>query len=157
MVFHPFLPQPHSSRERIVVASPPRSLRKRIDQLCVATAENDIVGLAREAQLSAGLLDGVLPRVMAETRQACLAEPFHQRPARTVRQSAEVERDQDALRNQRRPESGAEAEEQHSASVVRTERLHRRVVEDADRTTERRAEVDCRPAGSKVGRVFSNA
>src|SRR5262245_64149690 len=44
-------PQPHSSRECIVVASAPRSLRQRIDQLGVATAENDIVGFARQTQL----------------------------------------------------------------------------------------------------------
>src|SRR5581483_2590851 len=47
-------------------------------------------------------------------------------------------------------EPGAEAEEQHGAGAVAADRLHGRVVDDAERLAERGAVVEARPHAAQV-------
>jgi len=58
-----------------------------------------------------------------------------------------------AVDDQRGADAGAEAEEQHAAAVVAAERLHRRVVDHADRTSERAREVEADPAAAEIHRL----
>ena len=74
-----------------------------------------------------------------------------------IGQVREFHRLEHAIDDERGAESGAEAEEEHAAALVAAQRLHRRVVDDANGTPERLLEVEADPALAQVPRLASRA
>ena len=62
-----------------------------------------------------------------------------------VRQVRQFHRHDDAVGDQRGAETGAETEKQQQSALVAAERLHRGIVDDLNRTAERRLEIKADP------------
>ena len=65
----------------------------------------------------------------------------------------EFHRDEHAVANHRRPHSGAESEEEHVPAFVAPERLHRGIVDHANRATERLLEIKSDPTSAQIPRL----
>ena len=120
----------------------------------VATAEDHVVG---------GEGDGEVARPPRRAPSATRRLPTRFSPLRPsmaprvlpvlARELAELERDDHVLRDQRRADAGAEAEEEHPAAFVAAERLHRGVVDDAHRAIECGREIEADPPRTEVARL----
>src|SRR5262245_65484245 len=118
----------------------------------VTAPEHDILGLERGDQAS----DNVL-HVVSPFRQPVSLQPVHPdillERSVPVWQMAELHRLHDAVDDHRRAQSGAQPEKEHLAAAIATERLHRGVVDDLDRTRERGPIVESNPARAEVTRL----
>src|SRR6266478_3085980 len=144
------LPQTRAAKKRVSIVPTLNSLRKRIQLFRVAAAEHDVVGDQRFFQLRDREFDLALPLL--------LAKPFQTRPAKIifndcaipVWQIAEFEREDRIAPNKSRTEPGSEAEKQHPAAAVAAERLHRRVVNQADRLAQGLLKIKSDPAVAEM-------
>ena len=123
------------------------------EQPHVAAAQHHVLGGHRGAQQLGAFEHGGAPRLLTKRIQAALAEHVLERLI-LVWQVRELERDDPALVHQRGAEPRAESEKQHAAALVAAERLHRRVVEDADRHAEGGGPVEADPAVAEVPGLF---
>ena len=147
------IPRAKAAFERLVVAAAPNAPWQPVEQAHVAAAEHDVFrGHCGAQQLDAFEHD-VLPRVFAERDEAALAEQIFERLA-LVWKVRELEPDDAPVVDQRGPEPGSQADEEHAAAFIAAERLHRRIVHDADRLAESRGPVESDPALAKIPRLF---
>ena len=91
--------------------------------------------------------------LLAVCLEAGVAQSIEDRFARTIRQAAKLERDDNVLGDECGADAGAEAEEEHASAVVAAERLHRGVVDHTDWPAECSFEVEAHPAVAEVSRL----
>src|SRR4029078_3738715 len=98
-------------------------------------AEDDVIGNQRFLQQHDGTKDFALPSLFAELFQSGLAKVILDDMAVAIRQVAEFKWEYVVFPDQGGSQSGAQSQKQHSPSAITAERLHRRVIDDADRLT----------------------
>lgn len=143
------LPDAEAAGEGVAVCSPARARRECAQARRVAAAQYDVVGLEGRSQMRDRFCDQLFPALAAELDTAPFAEVVLE-CALLERQVAELHRLDDAVGDQRRSESGTEAEEEHGAALVASERLHRGVVHDPGGRAEGRLEVESDPSRAEV-------
>src|SRR5262249_24011766 len=74
-----------------------------------------------------------------------------------IRKVAEFHGEHDAIGDERRSQSGAQAEEEHLASLVAAERLHGCVVDDFHGTMEGALEIEAYPSLAEIVRFGDRA
>src|SRR5882724_2355587 len=108
-------------------------MRQLIQSLRASAAENDIIGNQRFLQQHDGTKDFAFPSLFATLFQSRLPAIILDAVAVAVRQIAELELEHVAFPDQGRSKSGAQSKKQHPPATITTERLHRGIIDDADR------------------------
>src|SRR5581483_6251905 len=151
------VPEEEAPAERILVRAEPHVLRQLVDELRVAAAEHDVVRLQRGRERGDRSDDILAPALLAAALEGGVADVFLERLL-SIRKVAELHRLHETARHECRAEPGAETEEEHRAgTVVAAERLHRGIVHDARRLTERCAEVEADPPAPEVDGIADDA
>src|SRR4029453_138560 len=128
-------------------------MRKLIQFLRAAAAENHIIGNKRFLQQHDGTEDFAFPLLFAELFQSRLAEVILDDVVVTIREIREPEWEHVAFPNQRRSKSGAQYKKQHPPTTITAERLHRGVIDNADRFAQRLLKIESCPARPKMLRL----
>src|SRR5215471_18163318 len=113
-----------------------------INLLRVAASKDDIVRLQGGDHTIDDVLDPSLPFPFTQPLQACCSDVMLERLAVPVRQMCEFHWLQVAIDNHRGAKSRTEPEEQHSAPLVTSERLHQSVVDNLGWSLERLFEIE---------------
>jgi hypothetical protein len=92
------------------------------------------------------------PGLVPSTLSCFVAEVLDQRLATVPVEGSELERHNHAIRDQRRSETGPKPEKEHAAALVAAQRLHDRIVDDANGAIEGAFEVEVYPAAGEVPR-----
>src|SRR5436190_24122743 len=108
-------------------------MRQLIQSLRAAAAENHIIGDKRFLQQHDGAKDFAFPSLFAELFQSRLAEIILDDVAVAVRQIAELKWEHFAFPDQGRTQSGAQSKKQHPPAAITAKRLHRGIIDNADR------------------------
>src|SRR5206468_10343887 len=116
-------PEAEPAEERVLVVSEAAVRRELVQLSGVAAAEHDVVRLQRVRQVLDRLEDRLPPALEAAVLEPALADVVLERGL-AEGEMPELHRCDDALEDHRRPESRAEAEEEHPTALVRPERLH---------------------------------
>src|SRR5262249_247181 len=102
-------------------------------------------GLQRGNKTLNDVLNVLSPLLLAVFLQSANAHIVFVR-AFLVRQMTELHGLDNAVDDERRPQSGAEPEKQHLPAFIAAERLHRRIVQDLGWPLECRFKVEAEPA-----------
>src|SRR5207302_10572648 len=145
--------QPEPADEGVGVVAEPSSGRRFFEFRDIATADDDVFRTERGPQALDYVYDALAPSRLTQTLEPADADVVFERPVLLVREMRELHRFENSVDDERRAETGSEAEEQHATAAVTAERLHRRVVHHLHRTAEGAAEVEAHPAGSEVPRL----
>ena len=100
-----------------------------------------------------GLVHVLLPALVARLLPRFLGEARLERRALGERDQPELDGDDRVIRHERRPDAGAEADEQHPSALVAGEGLERGVVDDAHGPVEGALEVRVEPSPAQVQRL----
>src|SRR5438034_5052948 len=101
----------------------------------VAAAEDDVFRLERGDQTTDEVRDVLPPLRQPVLREPAQSDIVLERPV-AVWQVAQLHGFHDALDDHGGAEPGAESEEEQLAATVASERLHRGIVDDLDRTSQ---------------------
>src|SRR5881275_1988170 len=101
----------------------------------VAAAEDDVFRLERGDQTTDDVRDVTPPLCQPVLLQPAHSDIVLERPVE-IRQVAQLQWFHDALDDDGGAEPGAESEEEQLAAAVASERLHRGIVDDLDRTSQ---------------------
>src|SRR6266576_3908605 len=127
------MPEANADEKCVSVMSQLDSFLHSIQFLRAAATENHIIGNQRFLQQHDGTKDFAFPLLFPELFQSRLAEVILDDVVVTVRQIAELEWEHVAFPDQGRTQSGAQSKKQHPPTTITAERLHRGVIDDADR------------------------
>ena len=139
-------PTGESRRRNALALSPARHVRRQLLQLRdVASAEDDVVRFERgdQARHDVGDVVAAISSCRSAPGRAARRSP-RRLPSCTAGGPAPSARR--CRRRSGRAEPGAQAQEQHLPALVAAQRLHGGVVDDLDRTTERRLRNRSRPS-----------
>ena len=151
------LPQPHTTKNGILIRTARGRLR-HLDELSrVAAAEHNAITEQRSTEEIAHLVHMLLPAHVAQFFQAGVAEVLLVALLFPIWQVRDLQRLHAPVFNDRRSEARAEAEEQHAAAGVAAECLHGGVVDAPDRLAERLLEIEGGPASADVHRLTERA
>src|SRR6185437_644974 len=146
------VPEPEPADEGVLVVSPARDRRQLVELVRPAAAEHDIVGLDRRHERRDRLEHFLPPLFLADPLERPLADVVLERLL-LERQVAELHRQDDTVRDQRRAEAGAEPEEEHPSTLVAADRLHDGIVDEPRRHAEDAFVVEADPALAEVDRL----
>ena len=118
----------------------------------VASSENYIVRFKSGDHAGHNICDIAPPFLLASVFE-CFAAHIVLVRELLVREVAQFHWLHNAVHNQGRTEARAQTEEQHLASLVAPQGLHRRIVHDSDRTAESSFKIKADPPGGQVMRV----
>src|SRR5438552_17332870 len=94
------------------------------------------------------------PALLPQTREPRGADKFLVRATVPIREVRKLERDLHAFDDEGGAQSGTESKEEHPpAAGIVAERLHRRVVQHAQRPAERLGKVEAHPPGRQIVRL----
>ena len=144
------VPEAKAAEERELVVPALRVRRQFVELLDAAAPDHDVVGLHRVSQQLDHLEHELAPLLLPPLLERALADVVLERPV-PKRKVGELQGVGEAVADECGAEAGAQAEEEHAAAVVASERLHDRVVHDLRRSAERALEVEVDPAFAKVG------
>src|SRR5204862_1009844 len=102
--------------------------RELFELLRSAAADDDIVGLEGCGEAGHDVEHGLAPLLLALPREHAFGDVVLERLL-PIREMSELERLDDAVRDQRRPEAGADPEEEHPAAVTKHRRLDSSVLD----------------------------
>src|SRR5262249_12516399 len=100
-----------------------------------------------------GAKDFAFPSFFAEPFQTRLPEVILDDVAITVGQIAELEREHVGFPDQRRSQAGAQSKKQHPRAAITAERLHRGIIDDADRLAYGLLEIESCPSRPEMLRL----
>src|SRR5262249_44110480 len=123
------VPEAEATNESVRVVAEPGSRWKVLELRRVPTADHDLVRLERCTKARDHVEHVLPPAPLAVPLEPPDADVILERAPLLVRQVPELHGLQQAVDDERRAETGAEAEEEHAAASVAAERLHRGVVD----------------------------
>ena len=130
------IPEPNGSDNGFAVTTPPAVGWQRVEVLCVSTADNSVRRPKNILQEKHRVIYGFLPAGVSIFAPRLFGQTRHEGVPFAERDEAEFHRHDHIIRDERCPDTGPEADEEHSAAFVIRERLHGGVVHDANGTTE---------------------
>lgn len=151
LILHIF-PKAKAAYESVVVIARAAARRQLFQFVDVAATKDYVVGLESGDQTFYDIRDMAAPFVNAVFLESSKADVIF-KSTFLVRQMSEFHRLDDAIDNHRGAETGSETEEEHLAASVTSQRLHRRVVHNFDRSPERGFEIETPPTLSEVPRL----
>src|SRR5580693_3076402 len=111
-------PEPIAALERVGVVAPARALGETLEQLHVAAAQDQILGLQRGLEAGHHVEDVPAPLSLAAAFEPAQADVVLVGAAFLVWQVGQFQRRDHVVDDQRRAEPGAEPEEQHAPRAV---------------------------------------
>src|SRR5437870_8071542 len=151
------LRKPHSAEKRVAVMPKLCAFRQLLQLLGVAAPEHDVISDKRFPDLCDRVHHLAFPFFFAELAHAWLSQKIFDDSVIAIRQVAQFQRQHHVAQNQGRAEPSAESKKQHPAATVTAERLHRGVVDDSDRFTQRFFEIESDPPLSKMFGLVQNS
>src|SRR6202012_334269 len=120
------------------------------DLVGIASSQNHIVRLESGNQEFDDIMNALPPLLLPLPLEAFCADVVFERLALSKRQMRQFHRLQKSIVDHRRAEARSQAEKQHTATFVTSDRLHQRIVHDARWTIERLFKIEARPSRAEV-------
>src|SRR5215211_2514394 len=127
------LPEANAAEKSVSIVAQLDAMRQSTQFLRAAAAEDHVIGNKRFLQQHDSTKDFVFPSFFSELFQSRLAEIILDDVVVAVRQIAELEWEHVAFPDQSRTQSGAQPEKQHPPAAITAKRLHRGIIDNADR------------------------
>src|SRR5579862_4788962 len=119
----------------------------------ITAAENDVVDLKCSAEALTDIRNGTPPLLVSEPLQSALAGVILVSPSLLVWQMRKLSRLHHTVDDERRAKAGAQSKKEHPASLIASDGLHGRIVDDADGAAECAAVLKPHPAAAEVVRL----
>ncbi|CUX34801.1 hypothetical protein AGR8A_Lc10054 [Agrobacterium fabrum str. J-07] len=146
------LPQAEPAFESHSVVSASALRRQIFEPFHVAAADDDLIRFKSRAQALHNVLDALLPFSVAFLFPIGLADIVLVGFALAIRKMGDLHRLGNVFDNHRGAQTRAEPQKQHASAVVRANRLHERIVDDANGTTESALIIIADPAFAQIDR-----
>lgn len=124
-----FLPDSPAAAKRIRIASQARPGRKTFEQFRIAPADHDVIGLQSGSEPIHNIGHTATPFFWPESLEAPKTDVILKTAALFIRQVSQLHRLGYSVYDERGPESGAQAQKEHSATFITSDGLHCGVID----------------------------
>jgi len=145
-------PQSKSSAESIGIISGSAVWRQLFQFFDIASSQNYIIGF-KSGDQARHYIRHVTPPLFLASFFECLTPHVVLVRALFVREMAQFHWLQNAIHNQSRTEACAQTQEEHLAALIASQGLHRRIINDLNRTPERGSKIKANPPRCQVMRL----
>src|ERR1019366_2342106 len=144
------LPEARSAHKRVPVVAHAGVRRQILDASGISSAQHYVFGLQCLLEPFHHIGHVAAPVLLPKSLQTANTNVVLKCSPVLVRKMSQFHRLEYPVNDHGRPESGAEAQKQHPASLVASESLHSGVIDNLDGTVERLAEIESDPAAAKI-------